>query len=733
MKLNPYGIAAISLIAVFAMSAGLQAQENLLVIEEIVVTAQKRGEERLIDVPASVHALSEQQIEALQVQNVGDIALVSPSFSVYEAGLPGHQRFQIRGISASAGIAPTVGYYWDEVPVADSNFNSVDGTTLDLDRVEVLRGPQGTLYGEGSMGGTVRMIWNRPDLSNFQGSLVLGRSETDGGDDSTNVKAVLNMPLIKNQLGLRVAISTREDGGYVDNLGTGDEHHNSRELTQIRAKLLWQVNDAWAAELTAYSYRNDIGGPDWVDDRDKLTVTTPIPLDSKGDTDFFSGLITGELGNMNFLSSTGYVEREYDQPIALVDELLRFSLFSENLATVEIFTQEFRLSSKSMDPWGWTAGVFYKDLVTSGFVFFDLAVTIPGDGLFVPDIHARTATHNIVDFGNEAWAVFGELSYSLSEQWTLTAGLRYFEDDAYSMNEEMTNQYLQFFFFGTPLGPESLVASMETEFDGKGVFDSVNPRLNLSYSFGEGIAYLNIAKGFRSGGFNILDEIFNPFMGMFVPVNSDYDPDSLWTYELGAKSTFSEGKLLLEGAVYYTDWSDIQTNFTPFQGASISATRNEGDASIRGVEAQMIYSPSSQWSITLNGSYTDTEHEDDALNHLAGDPIDYVPEYNFTAALTYKPTISSDLNGFFHVDVSHQSSRFRTIRSSSPQYPVQESDDHSFLNARIGVEGDRWGMYFVARNLIDEDGLLSPYSAETTAQLLPPRPRTLGIELRADF
>ncbi len=705
--------------------------DEQLVLEEIIVTAQKRGEERLIDVPISISVVNEKAIRDLGLQTIGDLAFTVPSLSVFEiTGLPGQQKITMRGIGADSGLNSTVGYYWDEIPVNTQGLPP-EGTTLDTNRVEVLRGPQGTLFGEGSMGGTIRVISNRPDLSEFGGSFIGGYSGVEHGDEGGYGTAVLNLPVVEDVFGIRIAGEIREEPGYIDNIQLGQKDANDRKLTQLRGKALWQVNDEITADFTYYHYDSDIGAPSYVDDLDTLTVSTFREVEAFSEVDAFNAVVEFDLGFANLLSSSSYTDRSQNQPNASGDGVNSLVVTEAELGGDD-FSQELRLTSNSEGRLHWTFGGFFSTHDSEQPIFIEVIQVIPGGGaaLGLPgtDLKIHVTSDNALTSTTDSWSAFGEISYDITDRLTGTVGASYYQTDYDWTNASVNTTTLSVLLGGIPLFE---IPAVSNEFNTpSGEDDSINPKFNLNYSLGEdAMVYFNVAKGFRAGGVNLILDVPKPDGG-FVRLPESFGPESLWTYEVGSKALLDDGRWMIEGAAYYTDWTDLQAVFCPFENAPVCGTNNQGAATVYGIEAMTTFLPIPTLTLTANAGYTDASFDDATPDHNAGDPVPYVPEITLSAAMFWRPEIGSEMNALVSLDYSY---RDEVYRVSLINLGYLESDSFNFFNAKIGIEKETWGAYLVGRNLTDDQGAAGPILPGQAGQIVPVRPRMLGVEFSARF
>ncbi len=679
-----------------ALAQGQGQSEEEWLLEEIVVTAQKR-EQRLIDVPMSVAALSGEQMADAGITDLQSLSLAVPGLFVSETS-SFFQNISIRGIGNTFGSSNLVGVYLDEASVVGAAGSLIDLHIHDIERIEVLKGPQGTLYGEGSVGGTIRYITKDPDLETFSGQFSVEGSRISSGERSSEVKSVLNVPLT-DTLGLRMVGQYTNLGGWIDQPALGKKDINDQEIYNIRAKLLWQPMEALDLKASIVRHRNDAGAEDVGEDdegnfQQALGIASTPSL--KDEYDFYNLNVNYDFGGMQFVSSTAYLESKKeafnvggpccgdpDDPSTLL-----YIVRSDYLKSDEVFTQEFRLSSSDNEALKWSAGVFVRDISSIPIEIGEALVTTPGVfEVIVNDfVNAENST---------SWALFGEASYAFSDQWEVGAGIRYFEDE---------REFQE--FRGGPF--ESAT------------FDSTNPKLFVSYSVNDDMQiYANAAKGFRSGGHN----------GSGI---APYEPESVWSYELGAKAHWLEGRLNTEIALFFSDYDDYQVlGIRP--GEIFSTISNAGQAEIKGVDLSMTWLAFEQLRLGFNGNYTDTEFVEvnaSSSSHVVGDPVDQVPRYGYTFWANYSFTWFDGAPGFARLDYNKQGKAFYRNRSFSNNY-VSSSDKTDMVNGRIGWEDEMWELSLYGINLLNERGYINSLAVEE--QGVRSRPRTLGLKVDMKF
>ena len=505
---------------------------------------RRRSESRrLIDVPISISVVGSETIERAGVQSISDLSYLVPNLSVVESS-SSTQVITIRGVGNTIGESPLVGIYLDEIPTSIVAGLKVDLQTNDLDRVEVLKGPQGSIYGQGSVGGTIRFIANRPSLDSFDGEVSFSVLDTSGGGLSKGVSAVANIPLVEDTLAVRISTEYKDRAGWIDQPATNKKDVNDSELENTRIKALWRVNDSLNVDMTAVMYRNDSGADNttnigFVEESNYQVVDVDgLDLSSTGiknEYDLFNFNIVYDFDFGTLVSSSSYFDAKNEKSSFSVFEVFpSFDLLStDDNQHIKGFTQEIRLSGVG-DSLDWVVGGFYTDIEDS--------ISSGGGGFIVSGINALPLPASGSLRKNESIAVFGNVSYEVNEQVTLSVGTRYFEDDRTS---------------------KTLSESLQSE-----TFDNLSSNASISYAVNDTTnIYLSVSEGFRSGGFNSGDA-------------ESYDPESVVSYELGAKALLFGGRVSADGALFHSKYSDYQGSSIDNQGRNI--TLNPGEAEIEG-------------------------------------------------------------------------------------------------------------------------------------------------------
>jgi outer membrane receptor protein involved in Fe transport len=689
-------------VAMPAFAQGNPPAEDNGAPEEIVVTAQKR-EQTLIDVPLSITAITGETLGKRGAATIEDLQYAVPGVSITQFS-PGQQRVQMRGVSVYSGL-PTVGVYMDEMPLnLESNQSGQDVRMLDIARLEVLRGPQGTLYGQGAVGGTIRYITNEVDLARVTASGNGEVASIDGGGTDWKADGVFNLPLVTDRLGVRVAGAYQRLGGWIDNPLLGDRNVNAGHTLTLRGKLTAVFSEAFKLTVTAQHQNLKIGAQNLSDDDQQVFDALPTPYRSRAT--LVNALATYDFGAATLLSSTGYMVRKDRQILDLTATFRPFiplltgipasaiqSVGADSTRSYKIFTQELRLSSNGDGPFTWTFGGFFRNSLTGG-----TAISIVTPNILPAGFRLYDATGTSPE-DSKSWAVFGEASYRIADTLTALVGVRYFHD--------RRAQDTASAIFGS--------IALDT---GRDTFTATSPRFNLSWQPNDQVnIYANVGKGFRSGGFNLTST--GAGLGTVPP---SFAPDTLWTYEVGGKFQTADRKLMIELAGYRNDWSDVQTT-TNIPGLPTNFTTNGGKITGWGMDGSISYSPIRALTFTLTGGWNNMAYRTDTVEHLAGDRVDYVPRFTGSASGEYRFALGA-LPGFARVDYQH-ADRFQVYVRNFQVVPAY-SDKQDILNARLGLSGDAWNASIFVRNILNKDSVLYPAFA---ALIYPARlqPRTAGV------
>lgn len=731
-------------------SAGAQPDSSA---EEIVVTALKRST-AIQETPIAISAVTGENIANSGVQNIADFAGSVPSLTFVDAG-PGSRRVVIRGIQ-SAG-EPTVGVYYDETPVSGAigSTNDAGRTTpelrlFDVERVEVLRGPQGTLYGSGSMGGTLRVIYNKPTFED-EAAADATTSFTEDGGTNYEINGVMNVPLVQDVLAARIVGFYRNREGWVDNVERGLKNTNDEESYGGRLLVRLTPTDGLTIDGAAYLQRTDASSPSWIvgagngrrnsdwladqpitDDLDlysltanwdvgAVTVTGVVSLYERDLTNVTD--VTRFIGNMRNaatcqrLRGNGTACSDAQQAAfnAYVEGFMPSALYPQQ--ETKAFTAELRVGSNGNGPFNWTLGSFYSDRDTSVDNPQVLVDAASGD-VIRP---LQYATRRLIDDELQQRALFGEVSLDVTERLNLTAGARYFKYEKDIVGETPIPLDL----VGARVTPPTRVGSEESGWVYK---------FNGSYKITDDImVYAEAAEGFRPGG-------ANQVLGLAEAL-TPYESDGLWNYELGIKTSWLDNRLTFNADVYQIDWDNIQVQGTTPNGA-FSFISNAGAARVRGVEAELTARPVEGLLIQANGAYTNAKLTEDQVSNNVnaagrkGDRIPYIPRFTAGLSAQYNWPVSNALEGLLRADVNHVGSSYSEFRPSNIYR--RKIDSYELVNLRVGVESpeQQWGAYLFVTNLFDDTAIMTANSSAINVGrtvVFGAQPRTFGVNVRTAF
>lgn len=664
---------------------------------EIVVTALRSGETTLLKTPLPISAISGEEIEAQARTNIFDIITQEPGVGAFSFSAQG-AAIQIRGISALTGDA-IVGYYLDEFPFV-SGISVPDVNPFDLERIEILRGPQGTLFGFGSLAGTVRVLTKNPDLNDFQFKAAGNyASLLDEGQASYAMHGAVNIPIVDDMLAVRAVVSHRNIGGFLDNGTTGEEDINGAEVTSFRGKVLFQPTENLSIKGMVWLNRADLDGQNF-GTANRIALTENEQLENN--YDLYNLEVQYSVGDMELVSSTSALNANSN--VNAVFTLVGGNFIFIRDADQKNFTQELRFSSDF-------AGSFN---INGGAIYIKDEGTVVGTTDFV-GFRQNAATIS----KSENWAVFGEVHVDLIPALTFTAGLRYFED------RRSISEFIQSSFGGFALPDQNLGAVTAK-------FSAFSPRFNLAYELNEDVLlFANVARGFRSGQI-IPQSLINiaANSGQII-TNPFVDPDIVWNYEIGGKGRFFDGLLELDVAAYFTEWNGVQITI-PIVLGSTGIPANGANAEVLGIDFGVTLRPLKGLSLTATGNVNNAKFVGPVpnLSIVPGDQLDNSIRQQFAGDITYtRPLVAmksgGDLTGLINVNVQHNSAR--EIRG----FGLEDfADPITVMNARIGVQSETWGLFLTGTNLLDERGATGGTGGSFLLRL---QPRAIGLSGHVNF
>ena len=737
------------------ISAGLaQAQSaSSRSIDEIVVTASKRGDQFIQDVPVTIQAISGDRLQEIGALDFNDYFRQIPGLSVNDQG-PGHKTYIIRGISSSG--AGTVGLYFDETIITGEYLSSEGGRQpdirmFDMNRIEVLKGPQGTTFGSSSLSGTIRWMPNRPDLSEFDAEVGATLSSTnDASFPSWTVDAMVNVPIVADRFAMRVAATAIDKEGYIDTRFAEDV--NGDESEAVRAMFALQATDNLSLSLTAMTQHSETDGRNGHMD---LLIDLPVSPSLNGgpapsdhwnntlsaepfedDIDLFNlkGEYTADWGTITATGSILDRETDFFRDASAEIEIitgLTFPADGSGQTTIiqpqdrKLTSGELRFASAWDGPVQVLLGGFTqeeeRDFQSAVFTVDPASGEVTGSSTALLDrlVHTEITEK----------AVFGEMTWQATDQLALTGGVRWFDFDLDELATAVTG------FPGTPgSGPGTPLASDES--------DSIF-KFNIAYNFDDDmLGYATFSQGYRAGGTN--DQTAASLAGVTIPPG--FGSDSVDNFEIGLKSTLMEQKLVFNASVFFMDWTDIQVTQRAVApgGLQFAYRGNGGAAEVKGLELELqsYFSESLQLGATFG--YTKAELTEDlpiVSDGLDGDTLPYVPEISFSLNGRYEFPFLTNIGGtgFVGGDLTFQDDQVNRLRPTNSTY--REIDSYTVVNLRFGVEGDDWTAIAGLKNAFDEDETTA-YTFNGNSQppvgFVPPGevrpwPRTLYLSFRKSF
>jgi iron complex outermembrane recepter protein len=765
--------------------SGAAAPAEGTVLEEITVTAEKRTS-TVQDTPISITAVSGATLAERGIVDFATLAGETPGISMRQNG-PGQTEFEMRGMTSSGGNSPTVGFYLDDVPMtspaqAQNGKVVIDPSLYDLNRAEMLRGPQGTLYGAGSMGGTVKLITNQPDTQAFHASGEAVTSDTTGGGFNYTINGMLNLPLIDNQLALRLVGTDSHTSGWIDRIALSDfplsdptgfirgnvlgaqvqadhSQSNAEHLSGGRATLLWKVTDDFTLTPTVFYQRITQDGPSAYDSvPGTMAHYQPFDIAEPYSDKFTLGALTANYHASGFdltsvtarwtrtSTQTQDTSESFENPytcITIAPDCGQLPFYGPNgVGTGPVvgtetdpssqFSEELRIASTGDGPLRGVAGVFYSDFKSQ----WQLNTQSQNNLSYVDFSNFTTPAATTTVWGlNEPanikqWAVFGEGTWAITPAFKATAGLRFF---SYTSDLSM-----YFAGWGSPLGGAT-PSTTDVSQSSKGV----DPKFNLSYEFSDDLmVYATAAKGFRPGGGNQPLPNFPP---PNAPANfgytawpKTYDSDSLWSYEVGEKARFLDRHLIVNASVYYEDWTQIQLEELPF---GYPLFDNAGNAKIYGGELEFQALLGGGFTLSASGAYTHATldpgpHYTIVLQGQAvGDPastvVPDVPKYTANVGLDYFHTLNGSLSLVARADYTYTGQRYDLVAINQGQ--LWSLPGYALTNLRLGVKSEDWNVSLFCTNVANNHPALENMTALNLAnpdfnRVITSQPRTIGLD-----
>lgn len=701
--------------------AATETKTQATTLEEVIVTSRRMAES-LQQTPLSVTAIDGEKLNEMGVQSFDTLDAFTPN--LVTAGTAGNggnvANFSIRGIGGDPGGFITkeggVGVYIDDIYFARPNGGLLD--LIDVESIEVLRGPQGTLFGRNTSGGAIRFVTTKPEVGELSGKIKGALGEFNRQD----ITAVANIPLTDN-LATRISLASKQRDGHVvrtiDGLDTGNQ-----DLSAAKMQLRWQPGK-WDMNFTLDTLSDYNNGPAIDISEVDPNAIVPTILGEPGFADIvtespytvlggdrdstsyeawgFTSSIAYDISDtMGFKSLTGYRTAEQDtsedwdkSPYDI------WKIVGE--VDIEYFTQEFQLNGSSFDRrLDWVAGVFFME--EQPYQFRNRYNPTTG-GLPQPEMRDQKVS---------SYAVFGQGTYSITDKLSTTLGLRWSRDEKDFVGQR-----------GDETGANS------------DSWDSVSPRVGLEYQWTDAVmTYVSAAHGFKSGGFND-----RPRPGYSNSGIIPYDPENLWTYEAGMRTDLFDSKARLNATFFYTDYQDMQIEAIILDEeamAAVAITQNAGAATLQGMELDMQWLVMEGWQLNAAFGWTDAAYDDvgTAVNLTLDSEFGLVPEFSYTVGSSYSYYTDDGTELAFNVNYGWKDEQ----RSSDSTTNSVHMDAYGLLNARLAYldAGGQWSLALVGTNLTDEEYLTGGFGNAADGfmgyvQNYIGRPREVGVELTVNF
>lgn len=701
--------------------------------DEIVVTANKRAE-KLSNIGGAISVETGEELNAANANGLRDYVGNLPNVTLQTNGAPGFGKVIVRGIS-SVTLGATTGTYIDEVPIGSSTmfaaggFLTPDLDPADLDHVEVLKGPQGTLYGASAPGGLLKFVTKLPDTDDFSIGAEEEISSVEHGGTGYSLRAHANLPIAKDTAGLRVSGFYRKDPGFIDNVATGAKNENDVTSKGIAANLLLTPSEGLSIRIGGLIQNINADAVNAV----AVDRVTLLPVFGKDDTEFFvptgnrakirlvSGTITYDLTpDISLVSATSYSKVTNADRGDLTNDAPLPTMRLFDVGTKK-FTQEVRLLSASNQSFEWMVGAFYTKETSNRTSIF--RATLPNGE---PDTSFPLFLESLGDSKYRDVAVFGNATYYFTPQLDLTLGVRYAHNKQEIVEKDRG-------LLGNPDDPDVFLLSIASKpKDGVMTYSAA-----MRWRFDEdSMVYARAASGYRPGGPRSIPLGVTPPAGF----TDSFGAEHLWNYEVGLRSSFLDNRVNLSAAAYYIDWKSIQ-GFIQVGDAQLQLGTfgNAGDAVSKGFELELNTRPVEGLSLGAAVGYSKAtlERADPTFGAEKGDTLPYAPRWTVSLDGQYEHPISGDWVGFVGGNYRYLSKHFTSYESLAFTNPRQAVPlkGYGILDLRLGARSGNFDVTIFAKNVTNKYA----YIADTTATFFGPafesivQPRTIGISFSQNF
>jgi outer membrane receptor protein involved in Fe transport len=746
-------------------------------LQEIVVTARKR-EESLQEVPLSIDVFTKKDMQNLGIASFEDYAEKVPSISFISVG-PGTQFFVMRGVSDGSNPnysnTSATGFFVDDMSMSSSGVQP-DLHLYDIERIEVLNGPQGTTYGASSMSGAIRYITNKPDVNAYSAGIDFNGGQIQGGQQNWTEEGFFNAPIIQGALGLRVSAFSDSHGGFIDNQlttrtwvnGTVSNNaawarndYNREHVEGGRLALKGILNDQWSATLT-YSFQRQTTFGAWDEDPNlaPYTVERFGPESHRFEAKTLDFHVDGDVGIGDLVFASTYwslptrQQNEYSQYIqnylgganegftCLNDPVYGGGPYTGCKVPIQFYeyhtnpqrwSNELRLASKPGGRFHWLGGLYWERTVdknsgstyympglrtnSPAFEYYNAYNGAPPGSTSLPpgELYSYTERSDYLQSTE-----FANISFDLTSKLNVEAGVVHFHSIF-----RYYDPYGQFAY--APTSP-SLDVGSSNKWDSK---------FGINYKITDKVmVYADFAQGFRDGGSNPGDP--QSCYNNGVPLS--YVPDTLNNYEIGWKSTSLNGHLLWDGAAYLMNWKQLQTIIYDVNVCAPSSYYvNVGDARIYGFESNVDYKLNDYWSLQAAGSYNDPHIVSSPYADFQGnigERLPYVPYFAWSWNLRYEHPLSKALRGYAQFDIAHKGNMWNDFHvEGSNGFPRILQSSYSIMNLRIGLnpEGGHWLSEFYITNLADKNAIIYSNTGNFDLRETTNEPRVFGLRLNYRF
>ena len=759
-------------------------------LAEVVVTARKVAE-NLQDVPVSLSVYSERDLENLGIAQFEDYATRDPSISFISIG-PGQQQFIIRGVSDGSNPNESntslTGFFVDDMSMSWYGIQP-DLHLYDIERIEILKGPQGTTFGAGSMSGAVRYITNKPDVNDFSAGVEFDGGQIQSAGRNLTANAFLNVPLVQGSTALRLSAYALDYGGFVDNklvtrdwvngtvsnnAGWAGNDYNTQHTHGARIALKQVLSEGWDV-LATYMVQNQIGHGAW-DEQPQYgddTVARFGPEARYYNDSMWDLHVDGDvgIGDLVFASTywniTTHTLNEYSEYMQYAQTAGHFAISPQylqgfacltdpvsspgdsftgcNVPTLYYdyrddtrrYSNELRLSSKPGGRLHWLVGLYWEhtedhysqDYIMPGIQYGGQAWQLAASYYSVAPTPPPEDWYSYLESIDYLQTTeFANITFDLTDRLNLELGTVHFRSDFSNGSSYSAYSY-------QPTEPGQVGGPSSSE----GGSHKWNSKVDLSYrALDNLLLYATFAQGFRDGGINA----GFPLACYADGVPHQYTPDTLNNYELGWKSTLLDQHLLWDGALYYMPWKNFQTAlYDPDICTSGTYNANLGEARIYGAESNINLKAGDHWSLQAAASYNDAEltkntYLNEYFNVPPGSRLPYAPYFNWSGNVRYETPLGKQLVGYAQYDIAYKGDMYNGLSSQTGNgFPRFLQPPYDIMNVRIGLNPDdgRWLAEFYVTNLANKNAIIFTNTGNYDVRYTTNEPRVFGLRLSYKF